>query len=394
MEGLVAMVTSLVAARFVLWIAEKASEWYAAWQSRRYVSLRLSPTDTPYWNWAQAWLQENAEKMTLDRRHVMPRRMMGTKILFAAACSPTPLVYTHQGRRFEIALSFIPKDQREQRYMETTSRQVLISTRGKDTAVFASLLNEMKAAYARESAGRVEIYMPTVNHQAYWTRIRYATPRSWANVILAPDLDEALRGDLDAFLKPDARARYEALGLAYRRGWLLHGPPGNGKSSTIAAIAARLQSPVYVLNLGNKKILDTDLATLMNDCVTDGDATVGLLVLEDIDALFTDARKADAAAGISFSGLLNVLDGAAAPENILIVATTNHPERLDPALKRPGRMDKFFEFKPPTDADLARLYLRFHPDAVPDEAQSFIARCRADTEPVSFARAQALAHAV
>ena len=64
-----------------------------------------------------------------------------------------------------------------------------------------------------------------------------------------------------------------------------------------------------------------------------------MLVLEDIDALFIERESTGASSSISFSGLLNAIDGPASQEGRMLFMTTNHPDRLDPALIRPGRVD-------------------------------------------------------
>ena len=93
-----------------------------------------------------------------------------------------------------------------------------------------------------------------------------------------------------------------------------------------------MQYNICVLNLNERSLTDDKLAYLL--------ATLpprSLLLLEDVDAAFQqrDAR----AATLTFSGLLNALDGVASTEERVICMTTNHIDRLDPALIRPGRVD-------------------------------------------------------
>jgi chaperone BCS1 len=74
---------------------------------------------------------------------------------------------------------------------------------------------------------------------------------------------------------------------------------------------------------------------------------------------------------ITFSGLLNAIDGVAAGEGRLLFATTNHPERLDPALIRPGRIDRRVEIGHADREQLARIFRRFFPEAEPALAEQF-----------------------
>ena len=146
---------------------------------------------------------------------------------------------------------------------------------------------------------------------------------------------------------------YRARGLPWRRGWLLHGPPGTGKTALVRAVAEDLDLPVY----------SYDLASLKNDELREAWAEMlaeapCLALLEDVDAVFHGRENvAVKEGGLTFDCLLNCLDGVQRADGLLVVVTTNHPERLDPALgsadrsaTRPGRIDRVVEL-PPLDED-------------------------------------------
>merc|ERR1719160_896823 len=88
-----------------------------------------------------------------------------------------------------------------------------------------------------------------------------------------------------------------------------------------------------------------------------------MLLLEDVDAIFVDraaaADKNRRGGGVSFSGLLNALDGAAAQEGCVIMLTTNHKERLDEALIRPGRCDVHVKVDKASKEQSKRMFWRF-----------------------------------
>jgi mitochondrial chaperone BCS1 len=86
-----------------------------------------------------------------------------------------------------------------------------------------------------------------------------------------------------------------------------------------------------------------------------------ILAIEDVDAIFVGRKAGDTSGGVSFSGLLNAIDGVAAQEGRALIMTTNHRDRLDPALIRPGRADVHLELGPVGAKAAARLYLRFFP---------------------------------
>lgn len=71
-----------------------------------------------------------------------------------------------------------------------------------------------------------------------------------------------------------------------------------------------------------------------------GDAPANsILLLEDVDSMFLQREETSRQRGISFSGFLNALDGVRSQEGQILFMTTNHREKLDDALLRPGRAD-------------------------------------------------------
>lgn len=195
-----------------------------------------------------------------------------------------------------------------------------------------------------------------VHTDGYWSTAGAVVRRSVSTLVADDDRFERLLDDVRRFY--GASDWYSARGVPWRRGYLLHGPPGTGKSSAIRAVASELDLGLAILDVGRRTLTDDLLCEALADAPQDA-----LLVFEDIDAAFRE-RKADAAAGVSFSGLLNALDGVAAQEGRALFMTTNHIGRLDPALIRPGRADMHVELGH-VGADAARkLFLRFFPGEV------------------------------
>lgn len=157
-------------------------------------------------------------------------------------------------------------------------------------------------------------------------------PKRHARTLCLPNgLFDSIESRLREFCR--ARDQYESCGLPWRFGVLLSGPPGTGKTSLAHALASHLGVRISVLNLSDLEN-DQDLVTVFR-------AITGcsIVLIEDIDCAFSE-RRAQSANGISFSGFLNCIDGVLAPNNgRILVMSTNHPERLDPALVRPGRVD-------------------------------------------------------
>ncbi|XP_060193535.1 AAA-ATPase At5g17760-like [Lycium barbarum] len=173
-----------------------------------------------------------------------------------------------------------------------------------------------------------------------WDSVNLEHPSTFETLALEPKLKKTIIEDLDRFLK--RKEFYRRVGKAWKRGYLLYGPPGTGKSSLIAAIANYLKFDIYDLEFSNIK-RDSDLRRLLLST-----KNRSILVIEDIDCSVelpqrTDIKKEKKFqdSQLTLSGLLNFIDGlwSSCGDERVIIFTTNHKERLDPALLRPGRMD-------------------------------------------------------
>lgn len=237
--------------------------------------------------------------------------------------------------------------------------------------------------------GRVEIHVP--EYQG-WTLAERRVARPLETLIYDGDLLQGLHADLDAFFAD--RDWYAGMGIPYRRGYLLHGPPGNGKSSLVAALAGAFGLNVCVLNLATPDLSDDRLTTLLNNL-----PRRALLLLEDIDAVFVGREPRASTVKLSFNGLLNALDGVAAGEGRVAFMTTNDLAGLDAALIRPGRADRHVLIGNATRAQVSGMLRRFWPawtdadispllDGVPDgllsmaRVQEYLLERRADADAV------------
>ena len=124
------------------------------------------------------------------------------------------------------------------------------------------------------------------------------------------------------------------------------------------ALAGYLDYNICLLNLSERGMSDDRLTHLLSNA-----PERSILLLEDIDAAFT-GRQTAAEDGyqtnVTFSGLLNALDGVASGESRIVFMTTNHAERLDPALIRPGRVDAIVELGDAEPEQVRRLFKRFY----------------------------------
>lgn len=230
----------------------------------------------------------------------------------------------------------------------------------RDKNLARQLIEECRAM-ANPDDGKIDIRVATYGYWSLGTRI---TPRPLQSVILDGSQASELLEDMKEFLA--SRRWYQETGVPYRRGYLLHGPPGNGKTSVVKALAGELDMSIYVLMLSDPDMNDNRVNELLAK-VPDRN----ILLLEDIDCAFVKRKRASGKeGGLTFSGLLNAIDGVASPEGRMIMMTTNHLDKLDPALIRPGRADVKLHFGNATADQAGRLFARFFP-ACPELAVEF-----------------------
>lgn len=248
--------------------------------------------------------------------------------------------------------------------------------------LFQELLQQAKEAALLKEEGKTVIYQ---SHGPEWRP--FGQPkriRPFDSVILDGGAAEQIYLDIMDFLS--SHAWYLERGIPYRRGYLLHGPPGCGKSSYVTALAGRLGYNICMLNLGDPGMTDDRLQHLLAVA-----PPRTLVLLEDVDFAVAQRTKPDESgpyAGVmhvSFSGLLNALDGVAATEERIVFMTTNHYQALPRALVRPGRVDMNIYIGVASRQQLGQMFVRFFPGE-DEHAEQFAALC--EGEGMSMAEVQ------
>ena len=234
--------------------------------------------------------------------------------------------------------------------------------------IFEELFNEAHKLAQQSSEGKTIVYICRSTSWEQFGEPRRKRPIE--SVILDRGVKERIVADVKEFLS-SAKWYYDR-GIPYRRGYLLHGPPGSGKSSFIQALAGELDYNIAILNLSERGLTDDRLNHVLTVI-----PKRTLVLLEDADAAFANRRvQTDAdgyrGANVTFSGLLNALDGVASAEERILFLTTNHVERLDNALVRPGRVDMTVRIGEATRYQVSRLWDRFYGEL--DESGKFKAQ--------------------
>ncbi|PLN75593.1 BCS1 N terminal-domain-containing protein [Aspergillus taichungensis] len=270
--------------------------------------------------------------------------------------------------------------------------RLYISCFGRNPAILKELLVEAQHAYVGRDSKNTVIYRAQRDRSLTvdWVRCMARAPRPLSTVVLDATQKQAFVSDIKEYLHPRTRRWYSNRGIPYRRGYLLHGPPGTGKTSLSFAAAGLLGLELYLLNLSSKTLTEDDLMGLFH-----GLPRRCIVLLEDVDcAGITHQRNPDSSSpakdapdaassdpptvtdtpaaavakdandssdskdrkGVSLSGLLNVIDGVAASEGRILIMTTNHINKLDAALLRPGRVDMSIEFGYSAAADIRDLF--------------------------------------
>ncbi|KAJ3575199.1 hypothetical protein NP233_g1251 [Leucocoprinus birnbaumii] len=268
-----------------------------------------------------------------------------------------PQLFRWKGYWVEVSKSIsIPSyDYQAERTVSTSTIYLTVYTR--DVSAISALVEHARAEYMERS------YVPF-----YWNECKRKPRRSLDSVILEAGVLESLVSDVQEFL--DMEDWYQTAGIPYRRGYLLYGPPGAGKTSTIYALAGELGLEIYSLSLASSTIDDSILAAALA-CIPKR----SIFLLEDIDCAFSRTEDlnnninsnpygiygAPPKCNVTLSGLLNILDGVASQEGVLFFATTNHIEDLDNALIRPGRIDKKIQYYHAARPQATALFKRFFP---------------------------------
>ncbi|OCK77984.1 P-loop containing nucleoside triphosphate hydrolase protein [Lepidopterella palustris CBS 459.81] len=253
--------------------------------------------------------------------------------------------------------------------------EIKISCLGRNPEPLKRFLEDCKIFDDKINEGLTMVHTKGHHYNAdCWSEPILKSSRPLDTVDLDVETKQDLVNDITEYLHPSARRSYGRRGIPYRRGYLFYGPPGTGKTSMCLALAGHFKLELYTLS--GYGVRDDALAklfaTLPPKCI---------VLLEDIDSagvtrehmIDEDGEKTKNqtrngppeqppghpnAQGITLSGLLNAIDGTTSQEGRVLIMTSNTPETLEPALVRPGRIDKQVFFGPISKQSAENLFVR------------------------------------
>ena len=321
--------------------------------------------DDEAFNWVRLWLShrlKDTRSMSVFARKEVVGYDEPDKKDVKVYYTPAPGFYLF---RFRGKWVLITRDRKESNAAGASDKpreSFVIKVFSRDVSVGKALVEEARA-FAAPTTDDVEVRCLTKSWRTYWKTMCRIPKKPISTVVLPVGVAENLMTDVSKFL--GNKNWYSRMGIAYKRGYLFYGPPGTGKTSLSVAMASEFGMSLSVLNLSTTGVNDTSLLELLS--VSDSRE---IILIEDIDCAFEETTQAPKdGEKLTMSGLLNALDGVVSQEGRIVIMTTNHPEKLNPALIRPGRID-YRLCVDLADAYQARtLFLRFFPGS--DHADRF-----------------------
>ncbi|KAI8067659.1 BCS1 N terminal-domain-containing protein [Gilbertella persicaria] len=329
----------------------------SALRRRLLVTLEIPSKDKSYL-WFLQWMSQNAPKRHVQHLAVETSYKQHDNGSVTTKFGLVPGPGTHFFKYRNIWMQV--QRQRDGKMMDLTTgspwETITITTLSRDRGIFKTLLHEAQEMALKKQEGKTVLY---TSYGPEWRPFGMPRRRRMLDsVILDKGIKDRIVKDVKAFISNGKW--YNERGIPYRRGYLLYGPPGSGKSSFIQALAGELEYNICILNLSERGLTDDRLNHLLSNV-----PERSIMLLEDIDAAFTKRAQSDNQgyqSMITFSGLLNALDGVASAEERIVFLTTNHVESLDPALIRPGRVDLKEYLGNATEYQIRKMFLRFYDD--------------------------------
>ena len=245
---------------------------------------------------------------------------------------------------------------------ETIFKKLTIKSDTKD--ILIDLIDEAKTSikkqYDKYKTKTKETIRIFYYKKDYWSLLSKSPKRPIDTIYLVKDQKENMIKEIQSFFSEDMRNTYLSFGIPYKSVWMIHGPPGSGKTTTIKALASELDCDLFILPI-MKDMLDTDFVSAFS-YINDQESNKRIIVIEDVDTFFDDRKEGDKNNGITLQGFLNCLDGFTCMEGTVLFLTANKPEVLDYAFIRSCRIDHKIELDYADKYQTKNMFQKFLPD--------------------------------
>ena len=215
-----------------------------------------------------------------------------------------------------------------------------------DKDIFMKFYEEACKKETKKKESKLNILIP--NKYGEWNNYSYIPARKLESIFIDDKIKQKIKNDINDFL--DNEKEYDEFGIPYKKIYLLTGIPGSGKTSLIKALCNEINYNLAILSLSK----EMDNKTLLDSFRNLESKT--FLLIEDIDCIFEKRNATKDNPLITFSNLINVLDGVLFKHGLIVFITTNHPENLDAALLRQGRIDMIVKLDYPKKIDIDNLF--------------------------------------
>lgn len=215
---------------------------------------------------------------------------------------------------------------------------------------------------AEQDESRTRIFVPrdTTRFPGQWSEIARKNTRGLDSIAFNRDKKSELVEDVRNFLGTESE--YLKRNVPWRRGYLFHGPPGTGKTSLALALAHELGLRVYVVPVADSGITDANLPIYLRTM-----NRPSIILMDDIDSAGfvragqrSQGQDEERPGGLTRTGFLNGIDGVASPTGCIKIFTTNHIDKLDPAMIRSGRIDHQVHMRLASKTDAREIFMRFY----------------------------------
>jgi len=221
-----------------------------------------------------------------------------------------------------------------------------------------SFLSEILAESEKSAKNTFQVYRWHIKY-GFWQRVSRVVARPVSSVILPAETSDMIVNDMAEFLSEETSDFYQQHGIPYKRSYLFYGVPGAGKTSMLQALAGRFGRNLCYLSPTHPELDDDSLKSAIERVPENA-----VVILEDVDALFGKGReKKIHNSPLTFSGLLNALDGVGNHSGVIFILTTNFKDQLDAALIRDGRVDIRVKFDYCTAEQIEKMFEVYFPVA-------------------------------